>query len=57
MTTPLNENTPELIALRAALERLADRVEQIVLPDGSTPDTLEARMLLAALAEEEDITS
>ena len=32
--------------LRAALERLADRMEQIELPDGSTPDTLEARALL-----------
>ena len=33
-------------ALRDALERLAERVEQIELADGSTPDTLEARALL-----------
>lgn len=38
--------------LADALRRLADRVEQIELPDGSTPDTLEARSLLAKLEEE-----
>lgn len=32
--------------LRGALQRLTERVEQIELPDGSTPDTLEARMVL-----------
>ena len=39
--------------MRVALERLADRVEQIVLLDGSTPDTLEARTLLAKVDGEE----
>jgi len=40
--------------LRAALARLADRVEQIELPDGSTPDTLEARALLAKIDGDDD---
>lgn len=35
--------------LRDALARLADQVERIELPDGSTPDTLDARMALLAL--------
>lgn len=39
---PLEAST----AVYAALERLTHRVEQIVLPDGSTPDTLEARAVL-----------
>lgn len=43
-------NAPTSVGeLRGALERLADRVEAIELPDGSTPDTLEARSLLARL--------
>jgi hypothetical protein len=41
---------PELLN---ALRRLADRVEQIELPDGSTPDTLEARALLARVEGDE----
>ena len=38
--------------LYAALQRLADRVEQIQLPDGSTPDTMEARAILYAIGGE-----
>jgi len=39
--------------LAAALRRLADRVEQIELPDGSTPDTFAARALLAEIDGED----
>lgn len=38
--------------LLAALGRLADRVEQIELADGSTPDTCEARGLIARIRGE-----
>jgi hypothetical protein len=41
---------PELVE---ALCRLADRVEAIELPDGSTPDTCEARALLARIEGQE----
>lgn len=50
--------TARLIAaapeLAEALRRLADRVEQIERPDGSTPDTLEARALLARIEGGDD---
>lgn len=39
-------NAPRLYA---ALGRLAEKVEAIVLSDGSTPDTLEARTVLAEI--------
>lgn len=51
-------NAPSSVGeLRRALERLADRVEQIELPDGSTPDTLEARAILARLDRQDGALS
>jgi hypothetical protein len=48
-TVPDAQLMTQSAALAGALRRLCDRVEAIELEDGSTPDTLEARSILATI--------